>query len=242
VAHVKLEGHESATGCDFLLAGVALESLARLLRQDGRRYDEEVVVGPGIETAAHIATLRLVLKREVFPEPMARLVYVLFDEAAPPFEANLAVLERGAGPSEGTEELWVSFLVDHRKAMENPAYVDDVTSEVRRRLGGVVPFMDEFVAEERGPLDGIGSGHGDEEPREALAGSLAPVYSTAAPGPWGACGLGYSTRVRNLVVCSDQVLPGLGTEGLWLAAWGAAGLVSSRDPSKARWKSRMQRL
>jgi hypothetical protein len=55
-------------------------------------------------------------------------------------------------------------------------------------------------------------------------------------------GTGLTTTIRNMVVCSRQVLPGLGDEGQWLAAWGAAGLVSSKDPSKARWKSRMQRL
>lgn len=242
VVHVKLAGHESATGCDFLVSGVDLASLGRLLRQEGRRFGERLMQGPDLETTAHVATMRLVLREEVFPEPMARLVYVLFDESEPPCEANLAVLERGQGPSEDTAGLWISFIVDAARAVQEPGYVRDVTGEVRRRLRSVVPFLDDFVIEQRGPLDGALPVDGDEDPAEILGRIMPPVYRTTSPGAWGACGLGYATRIRNLINCSHQVLPGLGDEGLWMAAWAVAGLIARRDPGKARWKSRMQRL
>ncbi|MBW2260337.1 MAG: hypothetical protein JRG91_00070 [Deltaproteobacteria bacterium] len=241
VAQVKLAGQESATGCDFLVAGVEMSSIVPLLRRDGRRVDESPVQGRDLDTTAYLATMRLVLRDEVFPEPMARLVHVLFDEGKPPIEANLAVLERGSVEG-GGEGLWVSFLVDGRRTREDPRTVDHVAARVRRRLCRVVPFIDDFVREVRGPLDGVRAEEREQDPARVLARHLKPVYHLPDPGPWGACGLGYSSRIRNLIVCSRQVLPGLGAEGPWMAAWGAAGLIAGRDPGKARWKSRMKRL
>ncbi len=241
VSHVKLADQESATGCDFLVAGIQMSSIAPLLRQDGRRVGQSPVQGSDPDTTAYLATLRLLLRDGVFPEPMARLVHVLFDEGRPPIEANLAVLERGTAEG-GQPGLWVSFLVDGERTRRDPRTVDEVASAVRRRLDRVVPFIEDAVQDVRGPLDDVRPEEGEQEPERVLARHLEPVYRSADPGPWGACGLGYASRIRNLIVCSRQVLPGLGPEGPWMAAWGAAGLIASRDPGKARWKSRMRRL
>jgi len=241
VSQVKLAGQQSATGCDFLVAGVEMSAIVPLLRQDGRRLEESPVPGGGLDTTAYLATMRLVLDADVFPEPMARLVHVLFDEGRPPLDENLAVLERGpAGP--GQEGLWVSFLVDGERARRDPRSVDEVAARVRRGLRRVVPFIDGSVRDVRGPLDGVRPEEDEQGPARALARHLEPVYRSPDPGPWGACGLGYASRIRNLIVCSRQVLPGLGAEGSWMAAWGASGLIARRDPGKARWQSRMRRL
>jgi hypothetical protein len=241
VSQVKLAGQESATGCDFLVAGVEMSAIVPLLRQDGRRLEESPVRAGVLDTTAYLATMRLVLDGEVFPEPMARLVHVLFDEGKPPLDANLAVLERGPAGS-GQEGLWVSFLVDGERARRDPRSIDEVAARVHRSLRRVIPFIDGSVLDVRGPLDGVRPDEDEQGPAAALARHLEPVYRSSDPGPWGACGLGYASRIRNLVVCSRQVLPGLGAEGPWMAAWGAAGLIARRDPGKARWKSRMRRM
>jgi phytoene dehydrogenase-like protein len=241
VVQVKLAGQESATGCDFLVAGVEMSSIAPLLRQDGRRVEESPVPGGDLHATGYRATMRLVLRDDVFPEPLARLVHVLFDESGPPVGSNLAVLERGA-MDEDAGALWVSFIVDGESARGDPRAIDEVASAVRRRLRRVVPFIDGSIREVRGPLDGVRPEELEMGPEPMLARHLEPVYRSPDPGPWGACGLGYTSRIRNLLVCSRQVLPGLGAEGPWMAAWGASGLIARRDPSKARWKSRMKRL
>ena len=241
VTQVKLAGQQSATGCDFLVAGVQMSSIVPLMRQDGRRIDAGSVLSGGLETTAYVATLRLLLREEVFPEPMARRVHVLFDGAGSPGEDGLAVLERGVTDG-GQAGLWVSFLVDGERSRDDPRTVDGVAARVRSRLRSVVPFIDGAVQDVRGPLDAVDDEERQQEPGQLLARHLEPVYRSAEPGPWSACGIGYTTRIRNLVACSGQVAPGLGPEGGWMAAWGAAGLIASRDPSKARWRSRLRRL
>lgn len=239
VVHVRLAGHESATGCDTLVSGVRLGWLAGLVRQDGSRIDGRALGMHGLEMVAHRATIGFVLRDEAFPEPMARLVHVIFDENEPPFEANLAVLERLSGSDEGTSGLGVSFLVGHARLLEDPSCLRAVAAEVKRRLRRVVPFLEGFVIDER-PVPDLGPPSGsDEDPSEAIARVLPALYRTSSPGPWGACGVGFTTRIPNVVVCSAEVLPGFGDEGQWIAAWGAAGLVASRDRSRTRWKSRL---
>lgn len=226
VVHVKLHGHESATGCDFLVCGTETSAFAGLLATDGRPMDDNPLVGSGPATAAHLATMKLVVRPEVFPEPMAPLVNVIFDEAAPPFESNLAVLERGRGDEESCE-LWVTFLLDHERLVRDPRYVSEVARRLVSRLSRVIPFLPDFLIDVEEP---------EADPRR-----LPAVYTPSAPGPWSCCAVDYRTRIPNLVVCSAQVVPGFGSEGEWMAAWGAAGLIASRDPSKAKFRSRTQR-
>lgn len=152
------------------------------------------------------------------------------------------VLERGPGPDSGTALLAASFHVPHGRVVEDPGYLASAASEVRRRLAGVIPFLDEFVEEEREPAAireiAAAVATGDERPADAARRCLPPIYRVRDPGPLGACGLPYDTRIRNVFLCSRQVLPGLGGEGEWNAAWGAARILSDRDPGKSRWKSR----
>jgi len=238
---VKLDGHESAVGCDHVVCGMEATSFERLLREDGRPPEGGLLFAGDLEVSGHLATFSLVVREEIFPEPMARLVFALLDGDAPRPGPGLVVLERGPGPTAGTALLEASFHVPHGPLVEDPGYLPRAAAEVRRKLVTVIPFLDEFVEEER-PLAAVREmaasvKSGEERPSEAARRCLPPVYRTHDPGPMGACGLPYETRIRNVLLCSAQVLPGLGAEGAWNAAWGAARILSDRDPGKSRWRS-----
>lgn len=242
VQHVKLLGHDSATGCDFLVSGVSARAMNRLLTTEGRRLDVDTVAQKDLRTVAHLVPLRLRVENEVFPQPMADLVHVIFDEREPPAGANLVVLERVLeDPEAGSSDLWVSFLLDHDRLLSSADYARQMSHEVRARLRSVVPFLDDFILDIHDPTDGLRLAGADSEPEEELARVLPPVYRTSRPGPWSACGLDYRTDLKNLFICSREVLPGLGAEGSWLAAWGAAGLITSMDPAKMKFGSRPSR-
>ncbi len=241
IPYVKLTRGESATGCDIVVCGIPLASLGALLCTEGRRLGQEPLLDPDLDVVSRMATMRLDLRKEVFPLPMARLVYVLFDQSAPPSGTNLAVLERGKSLHEGGEALWVSFLVDASRSIEEPGHAREVGERLRRRLGRVVPFIDDFVIEDAGLVQAPEAAPGDDPLEASGLMAMVPVYRSPAPGPWGACGVPHQTRLRNLFVCSDQVLPGLGDEGSWMTAWSVAGLVTGRNPSRARSHSRSRR-
>ncbi len=239
---VKLVGHESAVGCDQVVCGVEATSFERLLREDGRPPAGGLLHAGDLEVAGHIATLVLVVRGEIFPDPMARLVYALLDGDAPRPGPGLVVLETGPGPAAGTAYLLASFHVAHGRVVEDRGYLAGDAQEVRRKLDTVIPFLEEFVEEER-PIAAIreieeAAASGEEHPSAAARRCLPPVYRAHDPGPLGACGLHYETRLRNVFLCSHEVLPGLGPEGAWNAAWGAARLLADRDPGKSRWRSR----
>src|SRR5205085_2095747 len=57
---------------------------------------------------------------------------------------------------------------------------------------------------------------------------MDPLWSLPAPRPLGLCGFAHSTGVKNLLLASRQILPGLGFEGELVAGWVATRIVSAR--------------
>ena len=58
------------------------------------------------------------------------------------------------------------------------------------------------------------------------------VYAFPVTSALGLCAMPVRTPIRQLLLCNGQVIPGLGLEGLFLAACSAARLVSRSDRSK----------
>ena len=58
---------------------------------------------------------------------------------------------------------------------------------------------------------------------------MRAIYGFPVVSGLGVCALPVRTPIRRLLVCNEQVVPGLGIEGLFLAAWSAARVVSRSD-------------
>ena len=55
-------------------------------------------------------------------------------------------------------------------------------------------------------------------------------------GPLGVTGLPHRTGLKNLLLACRQVTPGLGMEGEFITAWGAARIITKSDRRKRKFR------
>jgi hypothetical protein len=112
-----------------------------------------------------------------------------------------------------------------------------VRARVRERLTNLLPFLDLNLVVLASPHDGLAPevpGH------DELEGSLAPVPATPM-APALSCDLPrmleigavpYSTGLRNVLLASHEILPGLGPEGAFVTAHGVLRLLRKSLPDR----------
>lgn len=242
VRMIRLAGREAYVGCDFLLAGVESHCLQALLVEDGRSVREDLLGTGGLEHAGFVMEACCTLRGEAIPEPMASNFIALFDEGKPFGEGNLVWGEmdgpRGAGGA-GTVRLCLRYLVDRERAVADLAYSRELLDAVVGRLGAVIPFLAGFLVECRDPLEGLRTAYELEDPLLAISRRAPSVYRLALPGQGFFRGLGHRTPLKNVIRANTEVCPSLGEEGLWLAALGAARIVTSQRKGKLKLRRRV---
>jgi hypothetical protein len=104
-----------------------------------------------------------------------------------------------------------------------------------------VPFLDEHLIAVDSPHDGqplrsIRAGKdvvlGDKWSRSAER--MPTVCLVEPPGPLDVTGVPHRTGLKNLLVASRQVVPGLGIEGEFLTALAVSRIVTKGDRSKRK--------
>ena len=78
-----------------------------------------------------------------------------------------------------------------------------------------------------------------EEPWTRAPNRMEAVYETSADSVLGVTGLPIRLGVKGLLLAGPQAIPGLGFEGLILAAWSAARLVTKSDRKKEKMRKEM---
>jgi phytoene dehydrogenase-like protein len=69
--------------------------------------------------------------------------------------------------------------------------------------------------------------------------TMPAVYSYPVLSTLDACALPIRTPIKHLLLCSGQVVPGLGSEGALLAACSAARVVTTADRSTSWMRRRL---
>jgi hypothetical protein len=121
---------------------------------------------------------------------------------------------------------------------------------LRERLLGALdklsPFIRQHLLIVDSPHDGRGIYHAQEDRYETPADhwtrgpeTMPVVYAFPRTRIHGTCALPVRTPIKRLLLCNEQVVPGLGLEGGFLAAWSAARTVTrslNRDwMNRGRW-------
>jgi phytoene dehydrogenase-like protein len=207
-------------GCGFILAAMTTERLQAWLGEDEtpRRL---AAAARAVKPVLWRHVSHLVVSAEGIPEGMAENVFVVADPARPLEEDNAFAVHLADTHEAGRAALSVVALA---RSCE-PSYLQALGHKVRARLGDLlVPFLDRHLVAAWVPCESEG-----QPPPE-------PVYGADDLGPLGVGATPIATGVRNLYLLGRQTLPGLGTEGELVAAWGAARLISlaekKRDPLK----------
>lgn len=227
--------------CGFVVAGVDLAALQRLL-PDRSAFEElfERIGEPQVRQFRY--TLNVVLRKRGLPSGLGSSLYLVpgkrHDGPATPLYVNAQRLD--------TEHalLSVEALLSARRVEDDSSYVPGARGQIMSALRELLPFLDEHLVL-------IDSPHDNRPPEGAVTkldnaslakrgpNTMRAVYSYPVVGALGLCALPLRTPIKHLLFCNSQVVPGLGSEGLLLAATGAARLVTWADRSRSWMRRRL---
>jgi hypothetical protein len=189
-------------------------------------------------------TLNAIVRREGVPAGLGRHLFFVRDARAPLTDDNALHIEHRRLEGDALDLLCVEALLPRRSVEEQPGYLDGIRDRVRASLTTVAPFLDRHLVWVDSPHDGR---EPEDVPNRRLASadepwlrgraSMATVCGYPVTSALGTCALPVRTPVRRLLLCSEQVAPGLGMVGEMLAAWSCARVITRSDRRK-EWMKR----
>ncbi|MBW2460690.1 MAG: hypothetical protein JRH11_03525 [Deltaproteobacteria bacterium] len=236
---VLLSNSDEPVGAGFVISGRPLSRALRLF--EDRRSFEHIFETHGEPRARFYRyTLNVVLPREAVPSGLARDTFYLRSCDNELWGDNLLRIQRTDVGSDAHRALVVEALLPRRGVEEVSGYLDGAREHIISSLSDLMPFMREACVLVDSPHDGRPPSGPDgedlevEEPWARGPRSMRAIHGYPVPGTLGIGGLPQKTPVRRFLVCSEQVLPGLGEEGELLTAWSAARFVTRADKRKER--------
>jgi phytoene dehydrogenase-like protein len=227
---VRLSPSDEEIGCHFVLSGLSVSRLARLL-SDRRNLDQLLDEQGAPAPWAFRYTLNVVVAAEAIPEGLARNAFLLASSRAQLGEDVLRIEHTGL-----TSELAVlsaQALIPVASLEGDSGYLEGMRERVLGRLTELSPFLHGHIRLVDSPHDGRGVFH-------AASGQTRPTSDGQRRGPetmptlyafprkelHGCTALPIRTPIKRLLLCSDQVVPGLSNEGAFLTAWSVARIVA----------------
>lgn len=243
---VRIAASGEEVGASWVVVGTPLSALLPLV-PDRTPFEElfERIGEPVVRYYRY--TLNLRVAADGVPAGMSRDVFFVRDLERPSNEANALHVQVDPPDADGRCLLCVEALLPRRGIEDIPEYLPSVRERVLASVGELVPFLGHH-------LELVDSPHDGREADDLRAGRrIAPadrwargphtmrrVYGFPVSTALGVCALPVRTPIKRLLLCNEQNAPGLGLEGLFLAAWSAARVVS-RAEGKRDWGMRRGR-
>ena len=170
--------------------------------------------------AGRLRSLAWVVRGDALPAPLGDLALAVPADGAPVLLQTLPALRAGpkgleASPSERT---LVAATPTHGTDEGDP----DVTTRLRRTVAEFLPFLDRATV------------HASDPGNRPGARAFHPLLAARSDRTLGVGGVSTVSPVGNLFLAGREVLPGLGTEGQFHAAWQAAAAVERHLGAKNR--------
>jgi len=233
---VRLATSGETIGCGFVVSSCDVDVLLRLLPDRGAF--RELFETLGEPTPRYFRyTLNVLVAADAVPAGMARDVFVLRDPRRPYGAENLLHVETHA-ERDGERLVTVQALLPRRGVEEVVGYLGTVRRHLLGALEEIMPFVRPHVRLVDSPHDGrdaqLGEGKtaSPSEPWTRGPSTMPIVHGYPVRGPLGVAALPVRSPVKRLLSCSPQVVPGLGHEGSFVAAWSAARIVTRSDRKK----------
>lgn len=228
---VRLSPSDEEVGCHFVLSGIPVHRLGRLL-SDRSELDAMLDEYGQPRPRYFRYTLNLLVAATALPEGMGRNVFLLQDGTS--FDKEHALrLEADLLPDGKRALLTVEALL----RPQAPELQEEELASMRERildaLDSLSPFIRSHLELVDSPHDGRGIfrvATGSYETPEASwtrgPETMPVVYEFPRTDIHGTCALPGRTPIKRLLLCNEQVVPGLGLEGNFIAAWSAARTVT----------------
>jgi len=241
---VRLSPSDEEIGCHFVLNGLPVSKLGRLLSD--RSGLDAMLDELGTPKARFLRyTLNVVAHADAIPEGLARNVLLLLEarDGSPCESALNLQIERRPN------DVAVLTMEKLLPVSSGEAQTDQLATQrekVLAQLTQFAPFVGPHIRYIDSPHDGRGIYDAQKRLEEPSPDAwsrgpetMSTVYAFARTRLHGTCALPVRTQIKRLLLCSDQVIPGLGLEGAFITAWSAARAVArslNRDwMNRGRW-------
>lgn len=230
VESVRLSPSDEELGCHYVLSGLPVQKLSRLL-SDRRGIDEmlDELGTPAPRAFRYI--LNVVVDAEAIPEGLARNVLLLgsvhaeYGPDALRIETDRLSKERALISAEA--------LIPVQDLEPGSSTLTRLRERVLERLSDLSPFLTDHIQLLDSPHDGrpifdaLNQREREpEDPHRRGPETMPTVYAYPHVGIHGCTALPIRTPIKRLLLCNEQVVPGLSQEGLFLTAWSAARVVA----------------
>jgi hypothetical protein len=179
------------------------------------------------------------VRREALPEPLPPRLVAVEDRSRAPLEDNALLVTLGAPGPRAPEliPLWAECLVPAAAVATGPGHLALVRARLRERLGALLPFLDAGLVVLASPHDGLAPElprGGEDAPLPAAlpATPMDPVLTCNLPRTLEIAAAPHAVGLRATLLANREVLPGLGEEGDYLTALGAARLLQEELPMR----------
>jgi hypothetical protein len=174
--------------------------------------------------------INLVIDAAAVPEGMAATVLAVADTERPLTDGNGLTVHVGEADDQGRVVLTATAIAAaDGPTAPGPARLAEVRLRVLEHLETIVPFAHQHLIVMHSPYDGLdpvvpGGRAGYEPPRTGPSTPPA-IWRAGLPDTGSLAAAPYATGVKNLTLCSSQVLPTLGQDGELAVAWNAARIA-----------------
>ncbi len=224
---VRLAGTEEEIGCSQVVHGTSVGELRQLVGdRSGLTSLFERVGEPRIR--AYRCTVHALIHARAVPASLRPIALLDLRRGDPCFLLRARRVK--------DEQVLVSLtrlIEDHRIATASSP-LGFVRQDALDALSEVIPFLDEHLVWIDSPHDGLpprARGRGrriqSSDPWHRGPYTMQAVYEYPTRRTLGVCALPTRTPVKGVYLCNEQVAPGLGFEGSFLAAASAARAIRS---------------
>lgn len=226
---IRLARTDEEIGCSQIVHGTPIGELSQLLPERAPLSSLFERVGEP-RSRAYRCSVHLLVERRGLPEALQPSALLCAQANAP----ENAFLLRSRKVDEERSLLTASKLLEEHLVDTGSSPLRFVRAEALEAIRTVIPFLDDHLVWVDSPHDGLPpqSHRGDTElpcsdPWTRGPYTMKAIYEYPTRRALGVCALPTRTPVRGLFLCNEQVAPGLGFEGSFLAATSVARIVSA---------------
>ncbi|MGD8316665.1 MAG: hypothetical protein PVH21_17810 [Myxococcales bacterium] len=226
---IRLARTDEEIGCSHIVHGTPIGELSQLLPERASMSSLFEHVGEP-RSRAYRCSVHLLLERPGIPESLQRSALLCANASNP----ESAFLLRCRTVDEQRTLLSATKLIEEHLVDTGSSPLRFVRTEALEAVRTVIPFLDDYLLWVDSPHDGL-------PPQPCRTDAELVCSDPWARGPYtmkalyeyptrralGVCALPTRTPVRGVFLCNEQVAPGLGFEGAFLAATSVAKLVSA---------------
>jgi hypothetical protein len=226
---IRLARSDEEIGCSQVAHGTSISELSQLLPDRSSMTAMFERVGEP-RSRAYRCTVHVLVDARGVPKALEPLALL----CASATDTGKAFLLRTHEVDDERMLISTSGLIDEHRIDSASSRLQFVREEALDAIRSVIPFLDEHAIWVDSPHDGLPPrslrGEGElscSDPWVRGPSTMKSVYEFPTRSALGVCALPTRTPVRGVFLCNDQIAPGLGFEGSFLAATSVARLIGS---------------